>query len=75
MTQVVSLSVNPSESISEGIAENKAALINASKNCARQKVMRSVYRLALERWTTVTSTSVSSVEREAIIKTGGESEG
>lgn len=59
MSQVDSLSVSPSESIKEGIAENKDALLNASKSCARQNIMRRVYRLALERRITVTSTSVS----------------
>ena len=78
MTQVDSLSVNRSVSINEGIAENKDALMNASKNCARQKRRRSVYRLALESRTTVTATSVSVMERRTSVlclETGEVSEG
>lgn len=46
--QVDSLSVMLKSSMSDGMAENRAELLNASRNWARQKMKRRTYFLAAE---------------------------
>ena len=63
---------------SAGIAEKSAELLNASRNCARQKMMSSTYRRAVENcWGTRPSTSVcageSTVEGPLGLADGGAS--
>lgn len=68
MIQVDWLSVMPSEFSRDGMAEKRAELLNASRNWAKQKIMRRRYRRNGEnRWGTLPSTSVWVGERTWLV--------
>jgi len=72
MIQVDSLSERPSEFSRDGIAENNAELLKASRNCAKQNTMRSRYRLKGEnRCGTLPSTRVWAGDSTLDLVVGG----